>query len=66
MAAYVPAVRTGDLIFTAGQVPRQDGEIMFPGAVGGPVSPENARKAAMVAAVQALAAVKSISGSLEQ
>jgi enamine deaminase RidA (YjgF/YER057c/UK114 family) len=57
VAAYVPAVRAGGLVFTAGQVPRREGEVLFPGKTGGQVSVEQAREAAKVAALQALAAV---------
>ena len=40
LASYVPAVRTGDLVFTAGQLPRRDGELVATGKVGAEVTPE--------------------------
>src|ERR1019366_615399 len=58
VAAYVPAVRTGNLVFTAGQLPLVDGVIPHAGKVGGPVTPEQAKEMAQVCALNALAAVE--------
>jgi len=58
VAAYVPAVRTGNLVFTAGQLPLVDGVIPHTGKVGGPVTPEQAKEMAQVCALNALAAVE--------
>ncbi|MEJ0014116.1 MAG: RidA family protein [Actinomycetota bacterium] len=58
VAAYVPAVRTGNLVFTAGQLPLVDGKIPYIGKVGGPVTPEQAKEMAQVAILNALAAVE--------
>ena len=57
VAAYVPAVRTGNLVFTAGQLPLIDGKIPFIGKVGGDVTPEQAKDMAQVCALNALAAI---------
>lgn len=58
VAAYVPAVRTGNLVFTAGQLPLVDGVIPYAGKVGGPVTPEQAKEMAQICALNALAAVE--------
>ena len=58
VAAYVPAVRTGNLVFTAGQLPLVDGKIPYIGKVGGPVTPEQAKEMAQVCILNALAAVE--------
>lgn len=63
VASYVPFVRTGPLVFTAGQVPRRDGAIIT-GVVGSSIDPSAARDAAAIAAVQAIAAVKEAAGDL--
>lgn len=64
LAAYVPAVRTGGLVFTAGQVPLRDGALLATGKVGADVSPEDARACAEQCALNALAAVVSVVGDL--
>ena len=58
VGAYVPAVRTGNLVFTAGQLPLVAGKIPFTGKVGGPVTPEQAKEMAQVCLLNALAAVE--------
>jgi enamine deaminase RidA (YjgF/YER057c/UK114 family) len=57
LAAYVPAVRTGNLVFTAGQLPMIDGAIAETGKTGGDVSVERAKELAQICALNALAAV---------
>ena len=57
VAAYVPAVRAGNLVFTAGQLPLVDGKIPFVGKVGSDVTPEQAKDMAQVCALNALAAI---------
>jgi len=57
VAAYVPAVRTGNLVFTAGQLPLVDGKIPFIGKVGSDVTPEQANTMAQICALNALAAI---------
>jgi len=64
LAAYVPAVRSGDLVFTAGQLPRRDGELVATGKVGADVTPEVAAEAAAACALNALAAIKGEVGDL--
>lgn len=62
--SYVPATRTGNLIFTAGQVPLEDGELRLTGKVGGAVSVEEAQHAARLCILNALAAAASEAGGL--
>lgn len=66
LAAYVPAVKVGDYIFTSGQVPLVDGKIVYTGKVGGEVSEEDGIKAAEICALNCLAAVKSMLNSLDE
>lgn len=60
--AYVPAVRTGDLVYTAGQVPFVGGAIAATGKVGREISPEEAKGHARTCALNALAAVHDLVG----
>ena len=60
VAAYVPAIRTGNLVFTAGQLPLVDGAIPSTGKVGTKVSVEEAKRLAQVCALNALAAVETV------
>jgi enamine deaminase RidA (YjgF/YER057c/UK114 family) len=69
VAAYVPAVVTGNYVYTSGQLPFVKGELPTVGKVGdgaGLVSAEEAKKLAATAAVNALAAVKSVIGDLDR
>jgi|SRR5215218_4718413 len=63
--AYVPATRAGDLIFTAGQLPFRAGELHLKGKVGDAVSLEEAREAARLCALNALAAATTQTGTLD-
>jgi enamine deaminase RidA (YjgF/YER057c/UK114 family) len=65
LASYVPAVRSGAHVFTAGQLPLSSGELVATGKVGGEVSAEEAQAAARQCALNALAAVKSVVGTLD-
>ena len=62
VAAYIPAVRTGSLVYTSGQVPFVDGRLVATGKVGGAVSPEQAMELARICALNCLAAVHSLVG----
>lgn len=69
VAAYVPAVQDGDLVFTSGQLPMVAGALAGTGKVGegeGLVTPEEAKYLAQVCALNAIAAVKSIVGDLDR
>jgi enamine deaminase RidA (YjgF/YER057c/UK114 family) len=62
LASYVPAVRTGNLVYTSGQLPITDGKLAGTGKVGAAVSPEDAKAMARTCALNALAAVHSLVG----
>jgi len=64
VAAYVPAVRTGDYIFTSGQLPMRSGELMLTGKVGAEVTPDEAYECAQQCALNAIAAVRAEIGDL--
>ncbi|OSC26705.1 LysR family transcriptional regulator [Mycobacterium vulneris] len=62
LASYVPAVRTGNLVYTAGQLPMQDGKLLATGKVGAGISPDEGQAMARICALNALAAVNSLVG----
>ena len=63
--SYVPAVRSGSLVFTAGQLPLVDGELAYTGKVGEDVSLEEAAECARICALNALAAASEEAGGLD-
>lgn len=64
LAAYVPAVRTGSLIYTAGQLPVVDGKLLSAGKVGADVGAAEAAALARTCALNALAAAAAVAGGL--
>ena len=66
LAAYIPAVQSGNLVFTSGQLPMIAGTLAETGKVGGSVSPERAKELATVCVLNALAAVKTVIGDLDK
>ena len=62
LAAYVPAVRTGNLVYTSGQLPLEGGQPTHSGKVGADVTPEDGKIAARTCALNALAAVDALVG----
>jgi enamine deaminase RidA (YjgF/YER057c/UK114 family) len=66
VAAYVPAVRSGDYVFTSGQLPMVDGSLAATGKVGAEVSAEDAKQLAATCALNALAAIKAEIGDLDR
>ena len=64
VASYVPAVRTGDLVYTAGQLPMVGGELPRTGKVGAEVSPQEAKELAARCALNAVAAIRAEVGDL--
>ena len=62
VAAYVPAVRTGDLVFTSGQLPMVEGALEHVGKVGALVTAEVAKDLARTCALNALAAIEALVG----
>ena len=65
LAIYRPAVRTRDQVYVSGQLATRDGKIIHPGRLGAGVSIEQGKEAARVCAINALAAVQALLGSLE-
>ena len=65
VAAYVPVVRTGNHVYTSGQLPFVDGKLQGSGKVGDAVTPEEAASLARIAALNALAAAASAAGGLD-
>lgn len=66
VAAYIPAIRVGDQIWTSGQVPFREGKLLATGIVGSDVSPDVATEMAQVAALNALAAAADVAGGLDK
>jgi enamine deaminase RidA (YjgF/YER057c/UK114 family) len=64
VAAYVPAVRTGDYVYVSGQVPVVEGKMSATGKVGAEVDPDTAKDLARICALNALAAIKGVIGDL--
>ncbi len=60
VAAYVPALRNGSLVWTSGQLPMVNGQLVATGLVGSDVTPEDAKDLARTCALNALAAVASV------
>lgn len=66
VAAYIPAKQTGKLVFTAGQLPMVQGELISKGLLGQDVEIEEANKAARICTLNALAAIKGVIGELDR
>jgi len=66
VATYIPAVRSGDLLFLSGVLPSRDGQLILTGKLGAGLSVEQGMEAAKVAVLNALAIVKSETGSLDR
>ena len=66
VAAYVPAKQVGKLVFTAGQLPMVNGELISKGLLGQDVEIEEANIAARICTINALAAIKGLIGDLDQ
>ena len=64
VAAYIPAIRSGNHVYTSGQLPMRDGRLLHTGAVGGVVSQAEAVDCARQCALNALAAIKAEVGEL--
>jgi enamine deaminase RidA (YjgF/YER057c/UK114 family) len=65
VAAYTPSLRSGNHIFTSGQLPMKDGELMLAGKVGDEVDPDSAYECARQCGLNAIAAVKAEVGDLD-
>jgi enamine deaminase RidA (YjgF/YER057c/UK114 family) len=65
VAAYIPTARTGNLVWTSGQLPMVDGKLTATGKVGAEVDPDTAKALARTCALNALAAVAAEIGDLD-
>lgn len=66
VAAYVPAVAAGGLLFTSGQLPFQDGQVAYRGKVGADLSPEEGAAAARLCVLNCLAVARAALGTLDR
>jgi enamine deaminase RidA (YjgF/YER057c/UK114 family) len=66
VAAYIPAVTSGNLVFTSGQLPMVDGVLPGTGKVGAEVDPDAAKAMARTCVLNGLAAARSAIGSLDR
>ena len=66
VAAYQPWIRTGNLVFTSGQLPFRDGAIAYAGKLGGELTEEDGYQAARQCALNAIAQLKAATGDLEK
>lgn len=66
VAAYIPALITGNLCFTAGQLPLKDGQLVAQGRVGAEVSPEEAYQAARQSALNAISVAAQAAGGVDR
>jgi len=65
VAAYIPAVKTDKIVYTAGQVALVGGTLQYKGRLGENITVEQGYEAAKICALNALAALKSVAGSLD-
>lgn len=63
-AAYIPAVRSGNLVFVSGQLPREDGQLIT-GILGKDLGVDEGYHAARLCGISCLGAIKSLIGSLD-
>lgn len=66
LAAYVPCVQSGNLVFTAGQLPIVNGGLKYSGQVGKDISEEDGKNAAEISLLNCLSAIKGITGDLDK
>jgi enamine deaminase RidA (YjgF/YER057c/UK114 family) len=66
VGAYIPAKQTGNLVFTAGQLPIVDGELISKGLLGQDIEINEANRAARICTLNALAAIKGVIGDLDR
>ena len=66
LAAYIPAIKAGEFVYTSGQVPIVSGELKYKGKVGSDLTLEDGQKAAVVCALNGLSAIKGVVGDLNK
>jgi len=66
LAAYIPAIKTGEYVYTSGQVAFLNGELKYAGKVGSDLTLEQGQKSAELCALNALSAIKGVIGDLDK
>ncbi len=66
IAAYIPAARTGNLVFTSGQLPLKDGKLLLTGTLGAGLVVDDLKAATEQATLNGLAAIAGVIGELDQ
>ena len=66
LAAYIPAIRAGELVYTSGQVPLVGGELKYKGKIGTDLTLEDGQKAAIICALNGLSAIKGVVADLNK
>ena len=66
LAAYIPAIRAGEYVYTSGQVPTVGGELKYKGKIGTDLTLEDGQKASIICALNGLSAIKGILGDLNK
>lgn len=66
LAAYIPAIRVGEFVYTSGQVPIVGGELKYKGKIGTELTLEDGQKASIICALNGLSAIKGIVGDLNK
>lgn len=65
LASYIPVIKVGNLVFTAGQIPLKDGALAYEGKVGKDITIEEGVKAALLCTINCLSVIKTEIGSLD-
>ncbi len=65
LASYIPVTKVGNLVFTAGQIPMKNGELIYKGKVGKDITLESGVKAAELCTINCLSVIKSLIGNLD-
>lgn len=66
LAAYIPATKIGNLVFTAGQIPLENGIVKYKGKVGAEITLEVGKESAKLCAINCLSVIKSEIGNLDK
>jgi enamine deaminase RidA (YjgF/YER057c/UK114 family) len=66
VAAYIPAIQSGNMVFTSGQIPFLNGELKFKGKLGQDVTVEEGYEAAKLCALNCLSVIKAVIGDLDR
>jgi len=66
LAAYIPAIRVGEFVYTSGQVPIVGGELKYKGKIGADLTLEDGQKSSIICALNGLSAIKGIVGDLNK